>query len=84
MQDEINAAQFQPTEVRVAVDEIISEIAPIGFTGNYIVFALATSDYDSEDLIELNVDTPEGEIKLPLREVLDIVRGAYTDSNGTD
>ena len=74
-----DATQFQPTEVRVAVNEIISDITPIGFTGNYIVFGLATSDYDSEDLVELNVDTPEGEVKLPLQEVLDIVRSAYTD-----
>ena len=78
-----NASQFQPTPIRVLIDQVIDDIVPIGFTGNYVVFALATPDFDTEDLIELNGDTPDGEIKLPLHEVLDIARSVYTDPSGT-
>lgn len=78
-----DAAQFEPTEVRISIDEIIHEITPIGFTGNYVVFGLANADFDSEDMVELNVNTPDGVITLPLQEVLNIIRSAYTDSNGT-
>ena len=83
LQNPGNAAQFQPTVVRVSIDEVIDDIVPVGFTGNYVVFALSTPDFDTEDFVELNADTPDGEIKLPLHEVLNMARSAYTDPSGT-
>ncbi|WP_378173959.1 hypothetical protein [Aquimarina sp. SS2-1] len=80
---EEDVTQYQPTEVRVALGDIVNEITPIGFTGNYVVFALAPPDFDSEQLIELKLDTPNGEIKLPLHEVLNINRNTYTNLKGT-
>jgi hypothetical protein len=83
LEDQINANFFEPTPIRAALHDVVKDISPIGFTGNYIVFEVAPADFETDDSVEVSVDSANGSIKLPLQEVLNIVRSEYTNTNGT-
>lgn len=84
IQSEVNASQFEPDGQRVSVDEIVSDITPIGFIANYVVFGIVNSDRNLDSAVEVEVDSPDGEIRLPLQELLNVVRSAYTNESGTE
>lgn len=83
VEDQASAQLYEPTTVRASMQDLISDITPIGFTGNYVVFELAPTDSDSQEEVGIEVDTPTGSIKLPLQEVLNMLRSEYTNDEGT-
>jgi hypothetical protein len=82
MQGSLDASQFQPFGPGTPVDEVITDMQPIGFTGNYVVFELKPIDSDADD-VSLDPDSENGNVVLPLAELLNIVRSAYADPSGS-
>lgn len=76
-------SHFHPTEARVSIENIINNIEPLGYSGNYVVFEITPPEVQEDDLVDMDTNTPDGQVSIPLRELLDILRSKYTNNEGT-
>lgn len=78
------AEKFVAGDVSVALGDVIDDITPVGFTGNYVTFRLRPFSAQERKLATLDVLTANGQMVLTLADVLDIMCARFTDATGTE